>query len=71
MTSEELIIFRIQNEIRSIKMKTKTLDEVDIRGRIERLKKINPGMADELHQQYIHVLNRRNEDKFLTAKKKN
>ena len=69
MTSEELQIFRIQNEIRSLKMKTKNLDEVDIRGRLDRLKKTNPGMADELENQYIQVLNRRNDDHFLTAKK--
>ena len=69
MTSEELQIFRIQNELRSLKMKTKTLDEVDIRGRIERLRKTNAGMADELENQYMNVLNRRNDDKFLTTKK--
>jgi hypothetical protein len=69
MTSEELQIFRIQNEIRSLKMKTKTFDEVDIRGRLDRLKKTNPGMADELENQYMQVLNRRNDDQYLTAKK--
>ena len=69
MTSEELQIFRIQNEIRSLKMKTKTLNEVDIRGRLDRLKKSNLGMADELENQYMQVLNRRNDDQFLTAKK--
>lgn len=69
MTSEELQIFRISNEIRSLKMKSKNLDEVDIRGRLDRLKKTNPGMADELENQYMHVLNRRNDDHFLTAKK--
>jgi DnaJ-domain-containing protein 1 len=69
MTSEELQIFRIQNEIRSLKMKTKNIDEVDIRGRLDRLKKTNPGMADELENQYMNVLNRRNDDNFLTAKK--
>ena len=69
MTSEELQIFRIQNEIRSLKMKTKNLDEVDIRGRLDRLKKTNAGMADELENQYMQVLNRRNDDQFLTAKK--
>ena len=69
MTSEELQIFRIQNEIRSLKMKTKNLDEVDIRGRLDRLRKTNVGMADELENQYMHVLNRRNDDQYLTAKK--
>jgi hypothetical protein len=68
-TTEELLIFRIQNEIRALKLRTKTLDEVDVRGRLNRLKPINPGMADELETQYLQVLNRRDEDKFLTAKK--
>lgn len=69
MTTEELLIFRISNEIRSLKMKTKTLEQVDIRGRLIRLKKTNVGMADELENQYLHVLNRRNDDQYLTAKK--
>jgi DNA-binding TFAR19-related protein (PDSD5 family) len=50
-------------------MKTKTLDEVSIRERLERLKRTNPNMADELETQYMHVLNRRNDDQYLTAKK--
>ena len=69
MGAEELLIFRIQNELRSLKLKTKTLDEVSIRERLERLKKTNPNMADELETQYMHVLNRRNDDQYLTAKK--
>jgi hypothetical protein len=69
MSSEELLIFRIENELRSLKMKTKTLDEVSIRERLERLKRTNPNMADELETQYMNVLNRRNDDQFLTAKK--
>ena len=69
MGAEELLIFRIQNELRSLKMKTKTLDEVSIRERLERLKRTNPNMADELETQYMNVLNRRNDDQFLTAKK--
>ena len=42
MSSEELLIFRIENELRSLKMKTKTLDEVSIRERLVRLNKTNP-----------------------------
>ena len=68
MSAEELLIFRIQNEIRALKLKTKTLEQVSIRERLERLKKINPGMADDLENQYMQVLNRRNDDQFLTAK---
>lgn len=68
MGAEELLIFRIQNEIRSLKMKTKTLEQVTIRERLVRLKKTNPNMAEELENQYMNVLNRRNDDQFLTAK---
>jgi len=68
MSAEELLIFRIQNEIRGLKLKTKTLEQVSIRERLVRLKKTNPGMADELENQYMNVLNRRNDDQFLTAK---
>ena len=68
MGAEELLIFRIQNELRSLKLKTKTLDEVSVRERLVRLRKTNPNMADELETQYMNVLNRRNDDQFLTAK---
>ncbi len=68
MGAEELLIFRIQNEIRSLKLKTKTLEQVSIRERLVRLKKTNPNMADDLENQYMQVLNRRNDDQFLTAK---
>ena len=69
MTSEELLIFRIQNEIRALKLKTKDLTEVNVRGRLDKLKKLNPGMAEDLENQYLQVLNRIDDDKFLTAKK--
>jgi len=68
MGAEELLIFRIQNEIRSLKLKTKTLEQVTIRERLVRLKKTNPNMAEDLENQYMNVLNRRNDDNFLTAK---
>ena len=68
MGSEELLIFRIQNEIRSLKLKTKTLEQVTIRERLVRLNKTNPNMAEELENQYMNVVNRRNDDQFLTAK---
>lgn len=68
MKAEELLIFRIENELRSLRMKTKTLDEVSIRERLVRLNKTNPNMADELETKYMEVLNRRNDDQYLTAK---
>lgn len=68
MGAEELLIFRIQNEIRSLKLKTKTLEQVTIRERLVRLKKTNPNMTEDLENQYMQVLNRRNDDNFLTEK---
>ena len=66
MGSEELLIFRIQNEIRSLKLKTKTLEQVTIRERLIRLAKTNPNMAEELDNQFMNVLNRRNNDQNET-----
>ena len=66
MGTEELLIFRIQNEIRSLKLKTKTLEQVTIRERLIRLAKTNPNMAEELETQFMNVLNRRNNDQNET-----
>ena len=66
MGTEELLIFRIQNEIRSLKLKTKTLEQVTIRERLIRLAKTNPNMAEELESQFMNVLNRRNNDQNET-----
>jgi hypothetical protein len=66
MGTEELLIFRIQNEIRSLKLKTKTLEQVTIRERLIRLAKTNPNMAEELDNQFMNVLNRRNNDQNET-----
>lgn len=69
MTTEELLIFRIQNEIRALKLQTKSLEETQIRERLVKLKKTNPFMAEDLENQFLAVLNRQDDDKFLTAKK--
>jgi hypothetical protein len=66
MGTEELIIFRIQNEIRALKLKTKTLEEVSIREKLIRLSKTNPNMADDLETQFLNVLNRRNNNQNET-----
>jgi hypothetical protein len=68
-TSEELMIFRIQNEIRGLRMKTKTLDETSVPSRLIRLKKLNPNMADDLENQYLHVLKRVRDDEETKAQK--
>ena len=67
MSTEELLIFRIENEIRALKLKTKTLEEVSIRERLIRLNKTNPNMADDLEKQYLQVLERRSNE-YLTGK---
>jgi hypothetical protein len=69
MGTEELIIFRIENEIRALRLKTKTLEQVTIREKLIRLSKTNPNMAEELETQYLNVLARRSNDKYLTEKK--
>lgn len=66
MGTEELLIFRIQNEIRSLKLKTKTLEQVTIRERLIRLAKTNPNMAEDLEIQFTNVLNRRNNNQNET-----
>jgi hypothetical protein len=68
MGTEELLIFRIQNEIRSLRLKTKTIDQVTINARLIRLRKTNPNMADELEDQYMNVLSRFKDDKYQTEK---
>lgn len=68
MGAEELSIFRIQNEIRSLKLKTKTLEQVTIRERLSKLAKTNPNMAEDLENQFINVLSRLKDDKVNSTK---
>ena len=55
MSTEELLIHRINNNLRSLRMGTKTLEQVqlDTETRLSRLRKTNPNMADELELQFI------------------
>lgn len=50
MSTEDLLIQRIENNLRGLRMGTKTLDQVkeDTESRLVRLRKTNPNMADEL-----------------------
>jgi hypothetical protein len=50
LTTEELLIQRISNNIRGLKLGTKTIEQVktDTENRLVRLRKTNPNMADEL-----------------------
>jgi hypothetical protein len=56
MGAEELLITRIENDLRGLRLKTKTIDEVDVISRLERLKKTNLEMAEELEQKYLRLI---------------
>lgn len=51
---EELLIQRIENNIRGLRLGTKKLDQVkeDTENRLVRLRKTNPNMADELELKF-------------------
>ena len=55
MTTEDLLIHRITNNLRGLRMGTKKLEDVksDIETRLGRLKKMNPHMADDLELKFI------------------
>lgn len=59
MTIEELLIFRIENDLRGLRTKRKTFADinVDMNKRLNRLKNINPNMADELESKYLKQCN--------------
>ena len=54
LTTEELLIQRIENNLRGLRMGTKTLEQVqtDTETRLGRLRKINPHMADDLELKF-------------------
>lgn len=68
MGTEELLITRIENGLRGLRLNTKTIEQVDIRPKLIRLKKTNPNMADELEQKYLRLISQ-GEDKYLSSKK--
>jgi len=56
---EELLIFRIENDLRGLRTKRKTFADIniDMNRRLERLKNINRNMADELESKYLKQCN--------------
>jgi hypothetical protein len=56
---EELLIFRIENDLRGLRTKRKTFADIniDMNRRLERLKNINPNMADDLESKYLKQCN--------------
>ena len=63
MSIEDLLIERITNNIRGLKLGTKTLDQVkgDTETRLVRLRKTNPNMADELELKFYKEKAKANE----------
>ena len=53
---EEILVKQIENGIRAIRIGTKTPMELQINGQLERLKKLNEGMAQELNAKYVNVV---------------
>lgn len=53
---EQNLIRLIENGIRVVKLGTKTPKEVSVNSHIEKLKSINPMMAEDLQKQYVEVV---------------
>ncbi len=53
---EEILIRQIEGGIRGIRMGTKTPQTADLNSKLEKLKKLNEPMYDELNQKYIEVV---------------
>jgi hypothetical protein len=58
MGVEELLIMRIENDLRALRLKTKSQDTVaeTIKPRFVRLKKINPELAYDLENKYDRLI---------------
>lgn len=56
-TCEELYIERIENGIRSIKLRNKSPEQVDVTSQFNRLKPLNPMMWEDLKDKYDAQVN--------------
>ncbi len=56
---EEILIKQINNGIRAIRLGSKKPIEVtsEINSKLERLKKLNEGMASDLNKKFVNVVN--------------
>ena len=54
---EDLLIKQIENGIRAIRLGTKRPQEVEVNNKLERLTKLNEGMANDLSNKYIAIIN--------------
>ena len=55
-STEELVVTKVENGIRSIKLGTKKPEDVDIYPYLEKLKNLNAGLYDELSKKYTDTL---------------
>jgi hypothetical protein len=65
MGVEELLIMRIENDLRALRLKTKSQDTVaeTIKPRFG-LKKINPELAYDLENKYDRLISNRSDEKL-------
>jgi hypothetical protein len=70
MGTEQLLIMRLENNLRSLRLKTKTLKDVEVefKSRLERLLKINPEMARDLEKQFQQQMKMDSQFKSQSAK---
>lgn len=55
-STEELVVTKVENGIRSIKLGTKKPEDVDIYLYLEKLKNLNEGLHEELLKKYKKTL---------------
>lgn len=54
---EELLIKQIENGIRAIRLGSKEPKDVQVNDKLERLTKLNEGIANDLSNKYIAIIN--------------
>ena len=56
MGTEELLIFRIENDLRKLKNKKAIVNDLQIKARLQRLENINKPMFEELEKQLNSII---------------
>ena len=56
MGTEELLIFRIENDLRKLKNKKAIVNDLQIKARLQRLENINKPMFEELEKQLNNII---------------
>ncbi len=57
MGTEELLIFRIENDLRKLKNNTAKIENLDIKARLKRLESINKPMFEDLNDKLDKLIN--------------